>query len=353
MHPRRAVRHLALRLPGFEAACRRLSARHVKVLLYHRFPATYASSASTGIDAATLARQVELILRDHEVISVDEHIRRLASDEAPERSTVVVTVDDGYRDFFDVAFPVFERFGIPVTVFVATDFVDGGWLWWDRLRYSLFNTPARHLSVSVDGARFDVSLGAEDERAAAWNKIADRCRFLPNDAKFSILAEVERAGRLHVPESPPPEYSAFTWAEVGVMAAHGVSFASHTVSHPILTRIGREAVYREVAESRRVLTEKAGMRSRAFAYPQGGPADLDDEVIEAVRAAGIDGAYIAYQRGASPNVDRFRIPRNQPSNDLLDFRWELCGANYLWRRLRAAFGGSPDELFDGYGAGAT
>lgn len=319
--------------------------------MYHRFAATPGSPAS-GIDAATLARQAELIVRDHEVITVDEHIRRLTAGEKTRRPTVVVTVDDGYRDFLDVAFPVFERFRIPVTVFLATDFVEGRWLWWDRLRYVLFQTAHSNLLVTAGDARFHVSLQTQAERAETWGTIADRCRFLPDAVKWSVIDEVERAAGVCVPESPPPEFAALTWAQIRTMAGRGVSFAPHTETHSILTRVGADAVFREVSRSRQIVAEKSGIHSRAFAYPQGGPADLDDAVIAAVRAAGIEGAYLAYEEGASPDVDRFRIPRYQPPADLLDFRWKLCGANYLWRALRARFGWSPDELFEGYWTGS-
>lgn len=39
---------------------------------------------------------------------------------------VVVTFDDGTADFVDVALPVLVRFQIPVTLYVATDFVESG-----------------------------------------------------------------------------------------------------------------------------------------------------------------------------------------------------------------------------------
>lgn len=39
---------------------------------------------------------------------------------------VVITVDDGYRDFYDNAFPVLRELGLKATLFVITDYVDRG-----------------------------------------------------------------------------------------------------------------------------------------------------------------------------------------------------------------------------------
>ena len=349
MKPRRAVRDIALALPGFEAGCGRLSAAHIKVLMYHRF---CHPGDPGGVDAATLTRQVQMIVRHHDVIGAEELIERVRARRPPARSTVVVTVDDGYRDFLDVAFPVFERFRVPVTVFVATDFIDGQWLWFDRLRYSLLHAAVRHLSVGDGDARFDFALETHAQRLAAWSSVADRCRFLPDEAKWAVLGEVERAADVRVPSSPTPEFAAVTWDEVRMMAARGIAFAPHTASHSILTRIDPDAVLNEVSRSRRALEQNAGISSRAFAYPQGGPADLNDGVIEAVKAAGIEGAFIAYQANASPDIDRFRIPRYQVTGDMLEFRWKLCGANFLYRWLRAALGGRGDEVTEAYWSGS-
>ena len=347
MLSRRRVRDVALALPGFEAACRRLSAGHVKVLMYHRF----GRSSAGGVDEATLARQAELIVQGHDVVSVDELIRRVKAGEPPRRSTVAVTVDDGYRDFLEVAFPVFERYRIPATVFVATDFVDGQWLWWDRLRYVLLQSPVSRLSVVAGDTAFEFDLCARSGRIDAWGRIADRCRFLPDEAKWAVLRQVERAAGVQVPESPPPEFAAVTWSDIQMMAARGMSFAPHTASHPILTRVGLDAVINEVSRARRALEDKAGVCSRAFAYPQGGPADFNDQVIEAIKAAGIEGAFIAYQQNASPCNDRYRIPRYQVTGDMLEFRWKLCGGNYLWRHFRGGFGWPTHELSEAYWAG--
>jgi peptidoglycan/xylan/chitin deacetylase (PgdA/CDA1 family) len=37
---------------------------------------------------------------------------------------VVITIDDAYRSIYEVAYPIFQQYGFPFTVFVATDPVD-------------------------------------------------------------------------------------------------------------------------------------------------------------------------------------------------------------------------------------
>ena len=51
----------------------------------------------------------------------------------PERS-VAITLDDGYRDNFDCAFPILKRYGVPATIFLVTSTVDtAGHLTWSNV----------------------------------------------------------------------------------------------------------------------------------------------------------------------------------------------------------------------------
>jgi peptidoglycan/xylan/chitin deacetylase (PgdA/CDA1 family) len=49
--------------------------------------------------------------------------------------SVVITIDDGYRSAYEVAYPVLKAYGFPATIFVYTDFVGArSGLRWDEMR---------------------------------------------------------------------------------------------------------------------------------------------------------------------------------------------------------------------------
>jgi peptidoglycan/xylan/chitin deacetylase (PgdA/CDA1 family) len=107
----------------------------VPVLSYHNF-------AEKGPNAMTVTReafeaQMDLLARQgYRVISLDQlydFIELRA--QVPEKS-VVITVDDGWRSFYDIAWPVLRRHGYPATLFVYTQLVSGSpkTLSWEQLR---------------------------------------------------------------------------------------------------------------------------------------------------------------------------------------------------------------------------
>src|ERR1700682_6150281 len=53
------------------------------------------------------------------VIGVGEAIRRLSAADTMKNS-VVITFDDGYRDFYTNAFPILHRYGFTATMFLPT-----------------------------------------------------------------------------------------------------------------------------------------------------------------------------------------------------------------------------------------
>jgi polysaccharide deacetylase len=64
-----------------------------------------------------------------DVISLDDVPHRL--EEGSERPFAAFTLDDGYRDNREFAYPIFKRHSIPFTIFVSSDFADGNpELWW-------------------------------------------------------------------------------------------------------------------------------------------------------------------------------------------------------------------------------
>ena len=95
----------------------------VPILCYHRFTAERESAHAMEVTAASFRAQLTY-LRDNgfAVVPLGDLAAFLRGElSLPERS-VVITVDDGFRSFLDVAYPILEEFAYPATLFVYTDF---------------------------------------------------------------------------------------------------------------------------------------------------------------------------------------------------------------------------------------
>ena len=120
------------------------------IFMLHRFTAT---GSGPGHSVTLLTEQLAHLRRQrYRLIGLPELLAELAEAGRPLPPTVAFTVDDGYADFATLAAPVFAEFDCPVTVFLATGFLDGElWLWWDRVRCSFKRALRRTCSLTLDG----------------------------------------------------------------------------------------------------------------------------------------------------------------------------------------------------------
>jgi peptidoglycan/xylan/chitin deacetylase (PgdA/CDA1 family) len=86
------------------------------VLLYHRVG---RPGGEIDLPASLFERQLAHLAGQDRVLTLDQAV---AGDPA---GGVVVTVDDGYRDFHEVVLPLLVRYGVPAVLYLATGLVAG------------------------------------------------------------------------------------------------------------------------------------------------------------------------------------------------------------------------------------
>ena len=121
-----------------------------------------------------------------------------------------------------------------------------------------------------------------------------------------------------------------SWKQVREMSDGGVSFGSHTLTHPFLTKVPRRQGLKEIHVSKDIIEQQIGKPVRTFAYPSG---DFDSEVKGIVREAGYSAAVttVAGCNGAYDDVCALRINIIQLQSFFhklfpLFFRVEITGA---------------------------
>jgi peptidoglycan/xylan/chitin deacetylase (PgdA/CDA1 family) len=101
----------------------------VPILCYHRFG---NRASKLTVTPAAFAAQMDFLARNgYHVLALKELAAFIAGREPLPRKSVVITIDDGYRATFDIAFPILKKYGFPATVFLYSDFVGAG----DALTY--------------------------------------------------------------------------------------------------------------------------------------------------------------------------------------------------------------------------
>lgn len=336
-HAVRRLKTLLLALPGFTALCRGLTRGHARAFMYHRFTddtATYPRRMSVSV----FRRQLTYLAATCDVGRPADQARLESGAAAGGRPLAVVTVDDGYLDFHDHAWPVLRDLGLPSTLFVTSGFVSGAvWMWWDRIMWILEATDHESLAFPFRGSTVEADLVEASGRARAWQILVPALRFVPDREKEALVADLARVLDVEVPSVAPPRYAPCTWEQLAAMAADGVTMAGHTRTHPILSRVDAAQGRDEITGSREEMAAHLGEAPAWFAYPQGGPADFTPATVALVQEAGYKDAYVAYY---DPSLagEAFARHRYHAVSDWTDFRWTACGAEHLVQLLRRRLG---------------
>jgi peptidoglycan/xylan/chitin deacetylase (PgdA/CDA1 family) len=298
-----------------------LSAPRLRVLTYHRVldPAGLASDpalvsatpAGFDVQMAHLARRYRPVCAQTVLAAVRGHGR------LPERA-VLVTFDDAYRDFGQIAWPIMKRHGIPATVFVPTGFPDrpDREFWWDRL-YRAFTRPRRNrLELPPLGT---LLLDSPEARQRSARAVQRHLKRIPHPAAMQLVDQVIAA--IGSDDDLAPEV--LGWAELRALAADGVTLCAHTRGHPALDQLGPEEARAEILGGREDLEREVGPTLPIFAYPFGAH---DDTAVNVVGSLGFELA-LTCRDGHNPfpleHPLRLRRTNITPRTSALLFRLRL------------------------------
>jgi peptidoglycan/xylan/chitin deacetylase (PgdA/CDA1 family) len=99
----------------------------VPILCYHQFGAGSHSRNKMEVTESAFEQQMAwLKANNYAVVSLSALEDFLSGDRRLPEKTVVITIDDGYRSAYDVAFPILKKYGFPATIYVYSDFIGGG-----------------------------------------------------------------------------------------------------------------------------------------------------------------------------------------------------------------------------------
>jgi peptidoglycan/xylan/chitin deacetylase (PgdA/CDA1 family) len=298
-----------------------------QILIYHRVN-DEGDPYFGGIPTSRFERQMAYLADRYDVLPLADLVAGLRSGGLPPRA-VAITLDDGYRDNFENAFPIFRRHSIPATIFLTTAAIGTDRpIWHDEVFSAFRETAAARLTAfGPDGV--EGPLDSVPGRLAVQQRVLGFLRRLPDAERHEWVQRLRDA--LGVGPMPATPGLMLSWDDVRAMSREGIDFGSHTVSHPILSRVDRARAERELRASKAEIEERVGRPVRGFAYPNGTAADFLPETKEILRDAGYAYAVTTIAGTNEAATDAFELKRATPwDDDVFAF-----GLRMLYNRWRS------------------
>lgn len=289
-------------------AIRVLSLRSgLTVLTYHRVSERADLDDPLKVSAGAFDCQMRYLRDVYRLISpleLAEIIRTRAR--VPERSCLI-TFDDGWRDNFDIAYPILRKHEIPALIFLTTGFVGTNRSFWhEELRRILLGAECeidrKWAGASTCNLPPGVGRGVKGILAAQPSARPELINDLVVEMKkFSGIENEKLVESLGVSlgARTSQERVMLSWDEICSMHANGITFGSHTVSHELLDRLAPQLVEAEVVESKRSIESIVGRAVDFISYPNG---NFDEQTIDITRKAGYVGAFTCIS-GKNDSVD--------------------------------------------------
>jgi peptidoglycan/xylan/chitin deacetylase (PgdA/CDA1 family) len=197
-----------------------------------------------------------------------------------------ITFDDGWKETYEVVFPILKKLNCPATVFIPTSLVGkNNPYWFDSLanladaaaainRDRLFLEHFRGLVPEWRG----VELTGENLNNLIWlmKKLPAEILFDEIERGFEAIGIQRGNGK-----------SIVNWDDIKEMRRSNIHFDSHGMRHYILPTLKADLKREEIFGSLEMLRKIGPADKRVFCYPNG---DWDDESIRLLVDAGYDGA---------------------------------------------------------------
>jgi|GEM_PF-1080613 peptidoglycan/xylan/chitin deacetylase (PgdA/CDA1 family) len=289
------------------------------ILCFHRIVSTEEAAQhclhhSMWASPKTFENVINWLQNIGEIVSLDQMMAEVTTPNS--KPKFCLTFDDGWIDNYTIAFPLLRKYRLPATIFLATDAINTGNLFWAdefiEKTHLLFNGInqkaistwlATQLPEPLDYANQTGSelLNSILEVFKRLEEVDRQKTILAFYAEFGITAEKIR-GQL------------MDWSQIREMSAHYIDFQSHTHTHKIFVRIPEQEMLDELQLSKRIIEENLEKPCIHFCYPN---ARYELDKVHAVGEAG-------YRYGYKIDNE----PLRQPFNPYLVPRILVC-ENYL------------------------
>jgi peptidoglycan/xylan/chitin deacetylase (PgdA/CDA1 family) len=251
---------------------------------------------------AVFEQHLRHLARRYHVVSLAEVLDAVQRRIALPRRAVLITFDDGYRDFLDAAWPLLEAQRLPAIQFVPTAYPGEPQreFWWDRL-YRSFTFTSR---TALDGTPLGrLELGSPAARRTGLAAVQETVKRLPHAEGMALVDHCVAA----LGDPGDPGRAVLSWDELRDLQRRGLSVCAHSRTHPLLTRVAPETVRDEVAGSLADLKREMGGTSPVFSYPNGAH---DDTTVAVLRGLGVELAFTQVDgHNALQRLDPLRLRR--------------------------------------------
>jgi peptidoglycan/xylan/chitin deacetylase (PgdA/CDA1 family) len=280
-----------------------------------------------ALSVSAFEEQIEWLQARYDIVDGLTFERAVLAGVGLDRPAALLTFDDGFVDHYEHVFPVLRARGLGGIFFLSGATLGDS--------PSLLNVHMTHFLLSQLGAdRFATEVGAalkaegvNTEGAAGATGSSPRREGV---YRYDEAPDVRIKRVLNYEAPYPVANRVLSWlfarhlgareefarslylskAQVREMAAGGMTFGFHTETHPVLSRLSREAQWQELRNGPDLIRELTGQQTVSFCYPYGFTHTYNADTLGVLEESGYSMAFNTVRRAAVVGREpRYELPR--------------------------------------------
>lgn len=228
--------------------------------------APFCPNSILKITPAFLEETIQTVLAEgYEIISLDEATTRIKS-ASTAKPFAVFTLDDGYKDNRDVALPIFEKYNIPFTIYIVSEYSSHeGELWWLALEHII-----RQKDEIENPYKKGEVLPARTtaQKYKAFDKIYWPLRHADQSAQRRTIRQMAAENNYDIDQLTKDLI--MNWDELRELNKHPlVSLAAHTKSHYAIAKLTEAEAEQQILTGLAHMERELGEKTTHFSFPYG------------------------------------------------------------------------------------
>ncbi|MGB7932689.1 MAG: polysaccharide deacetylase family protein [Gammaproteobacteria bacterium] len=260
--------------------------------MYHRvLPADDARSRieepGMMVTPESFRKHLDIVRQYFEIIHLSEWLDHKSRKLPLPGKACAITFDDGWADNYEFAFPILRETGIPATVFLVSDMVGTGTIFWPERLAHIVNTVALDLQQSwsdhtlswLRNARTSYDFSDSAPTPEEISQLIAFAKAFPDREIHERLDRIEASLDLTGNQHPP---ALLNWEQIEEMTDSGlIEAGSHTCNHIRLNdSTPVSIVEKEIIASKENIEKHTKHDVKVFCYPNG---DYSAESLKLVK----------------------------------------------------------------------
>lgn len=223
---------------------------------------------------------IDLKTKGYQFISLDR-LHEILINQIKAEKQILFTLDDGYRDNYEIAYPIFKKYNIPFTIYITTSFPENtALLWWYVLEDLIIENNEIILS---DNSRYNCK--TRENKIASFKGLRKRIIAFEQNCFIEKLHDLFRSYNLDW-FSKGKDLS-MNWEQIKEISDDPiVTIGGHTKNHFALNKLSQSAIIDEIVNGNMLIEKHIDKKIEHFAYPFGGSNEIGKREMDVVKQLG-------------------------------------------------------------------